>query len=245
MKMSSRTLLIVSIAAIACLLTFAAASAGEVSKKINATSVASKHYDPSHVGHSHQCYNCRQFYNQQGDNGPYSSGSNVCPYCGYTNPVPPTQPQTNTNMTWTEGRDGVRIYYPASGWTWTEGRDGRRVVYPVNGWTWTEGRDGRRIAYPVNGWTWTEGNDGVRAVYPVNGWTWTEGRDGHRVVYPTSGWTWTERSDGRRVVYPYGGYSNQDHTYMLISLLSREVRLAPQDEPYRDLVLRQMRIVEY
>ena len=35
----------------------------------------------------------------------------------------------------TEGRDGMRVYYPSTGWTWTEGSDGRRVVDPVDGWT--------------------------------------------------------------------------------------------------------------
>lgn len=111
------------------------------------------------------------------------------------------------SVSWTEGRDGVRVYYPSSGWTWTEGSDGRRVVYPFNGWTWTEGRNGRRIIYPLNGWTWTEGGDGLRTVYPTSGWDWTQGSDGHRVVFPRTGWTWTEGRDGRRVVYPSSGWS--------------------------------------
>jgi len=50
----------------------------------------SKHYDPSHPGHEHQCANCHRTYNQPGDNGPYSSGSYRCPYCGYQNNVPPS-----------------------------------------------------------------------------------------------------------------------------------------------------------
>ncbi|HOT28456.1 MAG TPA: hypothetical protein PLU72_09715 [Candidatus Ozemobacteraceae bacterium] len=114
---------------------------------------------------------------------------------------------SQASITWTEGRDGVRIYYPSTGWTWTEGKDGRRVVYPANGWTWTESRNGRRIIYPSNGWTWTEDRNGNRTVYPTNDWTWTEGRDGQRAVYPTNGWTWTEGRDGHRVVYPTTGWS--------------------------------------
>ncbi len=110
-------------------------------------------------------------------------------------------------LTWTQGKDGVKVYYPSTGWTWTEGRDGRRVVYPSTGWTWTESRNGRRVIYPSTGWTWTEGKDGQRIVYPSTGWTWTEGRDGQRVVYPSTGWTWTEGRDGRRVVYPSSGWS--------------------------------------
>lgn len=50
----------------------------------------SKHYDPAHMGHSHQCANCKRTYNQQGDNGPYSAGSNICPNCGFANQVPPS-----------------------------------------------------------------------------------------------------------------------------------------------------------
>jgi len=56
----------------------------------NKSAETSRHYDPSHPGHEHQCNGCRRTYHQQGDNGPYSSGSNICPYCGYVNPVPPS-----------------------------------------------------------------------------------------------------------------------------------------------------------
>jgi|GEM_PF-3131684 len=65
-------------------------NASELSDKVNANSnvSTSKHYDPSHPGHSHQCNRCKRTYNQQGDNGVYSSGSNICPYCGFANPVP-------------------------------------------------------------------------------------------------------------------------------------------------------------
>lgn len=111
------------------------------------------------------------------------------------------------SITWTEGKDGVRVYYPSSGWTWTEGGDGRRIVYPSSGWNWTESRNGRRVIYPSTGWNWTEGKDGIRIVYPSSGWNWTEGRDGQRVVYPTTGWTWTEGRDGRRVIFPSSGWS--------------------------------------
>ena len=67
-----------------------ATNASELSDKVNANSSVStsKHYDPSHPGHSHKCNNCQRTYNQQGDNGAYSSGSNICPYCGFANPVP-------------------------------------------------------------------------------------------------------------------------------------------------------------
>ncbi len=113
------------------------------------------------------------------------------------------------SITWTQGKDGVRVYYPSSGWTWTEGGDGRRVVYPSSGWNWTESRNGRRIIYPNSGWNWTESRDGTRIVYP-SGWNWTEGRDGQRVVFPGNGWTWTEGRDGHRVVYPSSGWSYQE-----------------------------------
>lgn len=174
------------IVAALCGFATAPAAAGD-----NGMEKVSRHYDPAHVGHSHQCNNCHNAYNQQGDNGPYSPGRNICPYCGYANPVPPSPQQPNYygDMTWTEGRDGVRVYYPANGWTWTEGRDGRRVVYPVDGWTWTENVYGRRVPYP-------------------------------------------------------SGYSGQDYSYFLVNLLSREIYLAPANEPHRDLLLRQMRIVE-
>lgn len=219
-----------ALAMMAYILIIPAASAAEMSEKALTGSVNTiRHYDPSHIGHSHQCNSCRRSYNQQGDNGAYSPGSNVCPYCGYSNPIPPSGPSTQnyTGMTWTTGRDGVKVYYPSNGWTWTEGRDGRRVIYPSNGWTWTEGRDGKRV------------------VYPVNGWTWAEGRDGHRVVYPVNGWSRVERSDGRISPYPYNGNSSQDYAYFIVSLLSREVRLSPELESYRDMILREMKIIEY
>lgn len=203
-----------------------------------------KHYDPAHVGHSHQCQGCGSLYHQQGDMGPGSPGSNVCPRCGHVNPAPASPQEPSYGMTWTEGRDGVRVFYPSRGFTWTEGRDGRRVVYPSSGWTWTEGRDGRRIVYPQNGWTWCEGRDGVRIVYPTYGWTWCEGRDGRRVAYPSSGWSHTENAYGRAVPYPYG-YASGDYSSFLVSYLSQAVPLAPEHEPHRDLMLRQMRILEY
>lgn len=58
--------------------------------KIDLPENNSRHYDPSHIGHSHQCANCQRTYNQPGDNGPYSSGNYRCPYCGFQNQVPPT-----------------------------------------------------------------------------------------------------------------------------------------------------------
>lgn len=51
---------------------------------------AAKHYDPAHPGHWHQCNRCGAKYHQQGDNGPGSYGSNVCPQCGFANPMPPS-----------------------------------------------------------------------------------------------------------------------------------------------------------
>lgn len=162
--------------------------------------------------------------------------------------------------TWTEGRDGVRVYYPSTGWTWTEGSDGRRVVYPLTGWTWTEGRNGRRVAYPLNNWTWTEGRDGRRIVYPLVSWTWTEGRDGCRVIYPLDGWTWTEGRDGRRIVYPLNGWSWREdqngrrYAYqldgnpwanvedLLYGLLVSRIPLTDELRPHSYLLLAQMGI---
>lgn len=69
---------------------FAAEQQVVTSPKIDISGDVSKHYDPAHNGHSHQCNRCQKTYNQQGDNGPYSPGSNVCPYCGFANPVPPS-----------------------------------------------------------------------------------------------------------------------------------------------------------
>ncbi|MBP7635248.1 tetratricopeptide repeat protein [Candidatus Ozemobacteraceae bacterium] len=164
----------------------------------------------------------------------------------------------HASITWTEGRDGVRIYYPSTGWTWTEGSDGRRVVYPTNGWTWTESKNGRRIihptngwtwtedrtgnriVYPTSGWTWTEGRDGQRAVYPTNGWTWTEGRDGHRVVYPTSGWTWWEDQSGRRIPYRTDGGPATDLNEILIEMLIQKIPLDESLRPSLSLLLDQM-----
>ncbi len=48
----------------------------------------SKHYDPAHIGHSHQCAKCGANYHQPGDMGQYSSGTYTCPRCGFTNPQP-------------------------------------------------------------------------------------------------------------------------------------------------------------
>lgn len=53
----------------------------------------SKHYDPSHIGHSHQCAKCGATYHQPGDMGPHSSGTYTCPRCGFTNPQPNTPHQ--------------------------------------------------------------------------------------------------------------------------------------------------------
>jgi DNA-directed RNA polymerase subunit RPC12/RpoP len=61
----------------------------KLSINIDQTNV-SKHFDPAHIGHSHQCANCKRTYNQAGDNGQYSPGSNVCPYCGFANQMPPS-----------------------------------------------------------------------------------------------------------------------------------------------------------
>ncbi|HOT75826.1 MAG TPA: hypothetical protein PK467_08575 [Candidatus Wallbacteria bacterium] len=69
---------------------YAADQQAVTSPKIDISGETSKHYDPAHVGHSHQCNRCKKTYNQQGDNGPYSQGSNICPYCGFANPVPPS-----------------------------------------------------------------------------------------------------------------------------------------------------------
>lgn len=54
---------------------------------------ASKHYDPQHIGHFHKCKNCGQKYHQQGDEGQYSAGSNICSSCGFANPMPPSYGQ--------------------------------------------------------------------------------------------------------------------------------------------------------
>jgi hypothetical protein len=56
----------------------------KLSVNIDHTNV-SKHYDPDHIGHSHQCANCKKNYNQSGDTGAYSLGTNVCPFCKFTN----------------------------------------------------------------------------------------------------------------------------------------------------------------
>lgn len=68
----------------------------------------SKHYDPGHIGHKHECKACKALYHQPGDNGPGSPGQYVCPRCGYNNspampnppvnpPYHPPQPNTNPN----------------------------------------------------------------------------------------------------------------------------------------------------
>jgi len=69
-------------------------SAAELSEKVNVNNNAdtSKHFDPVHIGHSHKCNNCQRTYNQQGDNGLYSQGSNICPYCGFANSMPAPTP---------------------------------------------------------------------------------------------------------------------------------------------------------
>jgi len=72
-------------------LTVFAAGNESLAQKINldGTSV-SKHYDPAHNGHEHQCASCKRTYNQPGDNGPNSPGSYTCPFCGHQNPIPPS-----------------------------------------------------------------------------------------------------------------------------------------------------------
>ncbi|HOD41053.1 MAG TPA: tetratricopeptide repeat protein [Candidatus Wallbacteria bacterium] len=67
---------------------FSMTSASALEMPANSTETASKHYDPSHNGHSHQCAKCGANYNQPGDMGQYSSGTYTCPRCGFTNPQP-------------------------------------------------------------------------------------------------------------------------------------------------------------
>jgi hypothetical protein len=45
-------------------------------------SSVTKHWDPSHPGHMHQCSRCGRTYQAYGDNYPGSPGSYGCPYCG-------------------------------------------------------------------------------------------------------------------------------------------------------------------
>ncbi len=80
----------IAIAAVVCVSQLAPVDAADLSASVNTNVNVSKHYDPAHPGHSHQCNNCKRTYHQQGDNGPYSPGSNICPYCGYANPIPPS-----------------------------------------------------------------------------------------------------------------------------------------------------------
>jgi len=58
-----------------------------VTKKININISTpdniSKHYDPQHIGHFHQCPNCKKEYHQPGDMGPGSPGT-ACPFCGFS-----------------------------------------------------------------------------------------------------------------------------------------------------------------
>ena len=90
-----KTMAVVAGAALAVSFTSASNAADDVKSKlsinIDQTNV-SKHFDPAHMGHSHQCANCKKTYNQAGDNGQYSPGSNVCPYCGFANQMPPSPP---------------------------------------------------------------------------------------------------------------------------------------------------------
>lgn len=68
-----------------------AADTQNLSSKINLDGAdVSKHYDPAHVGHEHQCASCKRTYHQPGDTGQYSQGTYRCPYCGYQNNVPPS-----------------------------------------------------------------------------------------------------------------------------------------------------------
>ena len=150
-----------------------------------------------------------------------------------------------SGWTWTEGSDGRRIVYPVSGWNWTESKNGRRVIFPLSGWTWTDSRDGRRIVYPLSGWTWTEGSDGCRVIYPLSGWTWTEGSDGRRIVYPLSGWTWREGPNGRRIAYPYDGDSFARVEDLLYGLFIEKIPLAENLQPHLNLLLEQMGVEYY
>ncbi len=76
---------------------FTYAPALEMSQNIEHQTL--KHYDPAHIGHSHQCAKCGAKYHQPGDMGLNSSGSYTCPRCGFINPQPdagpayPSQPQ--------------------------------------------------------------------------------------------------------------------------------------------------------
>jgi len=80
--------LVLSLAAAALVMTTPVIAADlKVDLKGDSTS---KHYDPAHVGHEHQCASCKRTYNQPGDNGPNSPGSYTCPYCGHQNPIPPS-----------------------------------------------------------------------------------------------------------------------------------------------------------
>ena len=80
----------IAIATLVYVSQFTPAAASDLSASVNTDVNVSKHYDPAHMGHSHQCNNCKRTYHQQGDNGPNSPGSNICPYCGYSNPIPPS-----------------------------------------------------------------------------------------------------------------------------------------------------------
>jgi len=90
MSMIKKSLTGFAIASLVLASSAPATNASELSEKVNVNSNAgtSKHFDPAHIGHSHKCNNCQQSYNQQGDNGQYSQGSNICPHCGFANPMP-------------------------------------------------------------------------------------------------------------------------------------------------------------
>jgi len=59
--------------------------------RVNVDTDTTKHFDPSHPGHMHQCPNCKREYHQVGDMGPNSAGYTSCPYCNPA-PNPPVPP---------------------------------------------------------------------------------------------------------------------------------------------------------
>ena len=80
----------IAVAAIVCVSQFGPVAAADSGVLVNTDVSVNKHYDPSHIGHSHQCNRCKKNYQQAGDFGQYSVGTNICPHCGYANPIPPS-----------------------------------------------------------------------------------------------------------------------------------------------------------
>ncbi|MEZ7893279.1 MAG: tetratricopeptide repeat protein [Candidatus Wallbacteria bacterium] len=84
-----KTIAMVTVAAILAGNYTVAAAKDNIAVSAKSTSAASRHYDPMHVGHKHECPNCHREYNQPGDNGMGSYGTYKCPNCGYNIPAPP------------------------------------------------------------------------------------------------------------------------------------------------------------